>query len=159
MRYPAALSYTPARSRWYACLALLITIILIAFVAINTGASGLFSLKNSLLSAAVAAVSIWLLHDAWRQPRGQLHYSQGQWRWQREGGEIAGTLRLHLDLQNYLLVSLHTQHGNNSFLSKTTQWFHLEARQVDQAAGHVAWAQLRRAVFAQVEPSHEAVVI
>jgi hypothetical protein len=159
MRYPAALSYTPARSRWYGCLVLLITIILIAAAAINTGAGGLFSLKNSLFSVAAVAVSMWLLHDAWKQPRGQLHYSQGQWSWQLADREIAGTLRLHLDLQNYILVSLHAQHSNNSFLSKTTQWFHLEARQVDQAAGHVAWGQLRRAVHAQVEPSHEAVAI
>ncbi len=155
MRYPPAIAYLPARSRVYCVVAMLVTIILIALCAISMPANGHFSFKNSLLMGFATAVCLWLLHDAWRHPRGRLHYAQGQWIWQLGPQEIAGTLHLHLDLQNYLLVSFAAQHGNASFLSKTTQWFHLEARQVDPAT----WGKLRRAFHAQVEPSHEAVAL
>jgi hypothetical protein len=155
MRYPPAIRYAPVRSGVYCVVVMLIAIILIATYSYFMPVNGHFSLKNSFFFLLVALVCLWLLHDAWKQPLGQLHYAQGQWSWQREGQAIAGTLRLHLDLQNYVLVSFAAQHSNNSFLFKTTQWFHLEARQVDPTT----WGKLRCAIHAQVEHSHEAVAL
>ena len=106
-------------------------------------------------------VSLWLLHDAFHKPRGQLHYAQGVWTWQLETQEIPGTLHLHFDLQSYMLVSFVALHENKSLLPKTTQWFHLEAGYFKLAGGSSDWAALRRAVHASAsvhtEPAHEAV--
>ena len=155
MRYPPAIRYTPERSGVHLAMAALIATILVALCAYFMPANGQFSLKKGLFVVLAALTCLWLLHDAWKQPRGQLHYAQGQWTWQREGQDIAGTCVLHLDLQNYMLVSFAVQHSDNSSLFKTIQWFHLEARQVDPAI----WGKLRRAVHARVEPSHEAVAL
>jgi hypothetical protein len=155
MRYPPAIRYTPVRSGVYLLVAVLIATILIALCAYFMPANGHFSLKKGFFVVVAAWVCLWLLHDAWKRPLGQLHYAQGQWVWQQGGQNIAGTCALHLDLQSYLLVSFVAQHSRNSLLFKTTQWFHLEARRVDP----MTWGKLRRAVHAQVEPSHEAVAL
>ncbi len=155
MRYPPALSYTPQRSRVYASVVALITIILIALCVDFIPASGHFSLKNSVFLLLTAAVSLWLVYDAYRKPRGHLHYAQGVWTWQLENQEIAGTCALHVDLQTYMLVSFVACQENSRHLSKTTQWFHLEA---GQFANSSHWAALRRAVYSPAQPAYEAVV-
>jgi hypothetical protein len=159
MRYPPALSFTPGRSRVYLAVAILIAINLIALCAHFTTVSSHFSLKTGLWMLFAAASIIWLLIDAGKRPRGQLAYAQGQWTWRHADQEIQGTCALHVDLQNYMLVSFvpsadaHLPRTGISLIK--TQWFHLEARHVDPAAGLLAWQALRRAVHAQVEPSHE----
>jgi hypothetical protein len=161
MRYPPALSYTPQRSQVYASAAVLVTIVLIALCAYSIPASGHFSFKNGLFMGLAVAASLWLLFDAYRKPRGQLHYAQGVWTWQLESQEIPGTLHLHVDLQTYMLVSFAALHENKSLLPKKKQWFHLEAGHFKSAGGSSDWAALRRAVHVSVsvraEPAHEAV--
>jgi hypothetical protein len=159
MRYPPALSFTPARSRVYGAVACIATIILIALCLYSIRANSLFSIKDSVWVGFCACVSAWLLYDAWRAPRGQLVWAQGQWHLQLNGESVAGTLRLHFDLQQYMLVSFVPSAPGHSaitgFFQITTQWFHLEARHVDPAAGPSGWLALRRAVYAAVVPTHE----
>jgi hypothetical protein len=155
MRYPPALIYTPGRSRVYLVVACGVTMILIALCAHSVPATGQFGLKNVALMLLSACAAIWLLRDAWAQPRGQLHYAQGQWLYAQESQETVGTLQLHLDLQSYMLVSFLPQQPSGRFFLKTTQWFHLEATQIDPAAGKAAWLALRRAVLAASEHSLE----
>ncbi len=157
MRYPPAITFTPGRSRVYGAVAVLITLILIVLCAVFISGTGLFSFKNGLFCFAAAAVSLWLLRDAWRKPLGRLHYAQGQWQLQLNDREVAGTCALHLDLQRYMLVSFTAQHSNNRFSIPTTQWFHLEARQIDHATRAQVWGALRRAVYAPAELADEAV--
>ncbi len=107
--------------------------------------------------------ALWLLRDAFRSPHGQLHFAQGQWQVRLDGEPIAGTLRLQLDLQNYMLVSFAPHAPNQApahqsatgFFRIKTQWFHLEARHVDPATGPSGWLALRRAVHAGPQPNHE----
>lgn len=160
MRYPPALTFTPRASWVYRSTALLIAMILIASCAISMPASGHFSLKSVVLAALAACASVWLLRDAWRRPQGSLHYAQGQWCWLHHGETTMGTLRLHFDLQTYMLVSFTAHSVQHKLFQTTTQWFHLEARHADPAAspaGAGAWAALRRAVYSPMEPADEAV--
>jgi hypothetical protein len=123
------------------------------------GGNGRFSIQNGIWILFASACIIWLLIDAGRRPRGQLAYAQGQWVWRHTDQEIQGTLRLHFDLQPYMLVSFVPSTAAYSLKTGIfpikTQWFHLEARHVDPAAGLLAWQALRRAVHAQVEHGHE----
>jgi hypothetical protein len=158
MRYPPALTFTPRASWTYRGMALAATIILIASCAVFMPANGQFSFKNSIFLALAAFASLWLLRDAWKRPQGNLYYAQGQWHWLHEDREIAGTLRLHLDLQNYMLVSFRAHSAHNRLFQTTTQWFHLEARHADHAVSQAqAWGALRRAVYSPMEPNDEAV--
>ncbi len=110
-------------------------------------------------------VPVWLLRDAWREPQGQLHFNQGQWLWRQTSQEstasdLPGTLRLHLDLQSYMLVSFSAHTNKKQFFPIRTPWFHLEGRQTHPAAG-AQWLALRRAVLASptvqgVDPIDEA---
>jgi hypothetical protein len=160
MRYPPAICHTPVRSRVYLMVVLLIAIILIASCVYSMPANGHFSFKNSLLLMLSLIASLWLLRDACKPPGGQVQYAQGQWVWQREGLETAGTLRLHLDLQSYLLVSFVDHHHNHNRLQLTkTQWFHLEARHLHHVANSSSWTALRRAVHAQVKSGYETVAV
>jgi hypothetical protein len=159
MRYPPALTFTPGSSGVHRLFASAFTIILIALCAYFITVNGLFNLKNSAFALLCLCLATWLLLDAWRKPRGQLQFSQGQWIWLHADQEIQGTLRLHLDLQTYMLVSfapsaLASQRRTGFFPIKT-QWFHLEARHADPAARSQCWLALRRAVHAQVAHSHE----
>ncbi len=166
MRYPPAISITPAASRVYRVAAALIAIILIALYAGFITANGLFNLKSSVLATLALLISLWLMWDAWliwllphRAGKEQLHFAEGLWTLQRGDAQIPGTLRLHFDLQRYMLVSFATcsqTHPNTTgFFRITTQWFHLEARQLDPATSFLSWSALRRAVFAAAEPVHE----
>jgi hypothetical protein len=159
MRYPPALRYTPAASNVYRCVACLFTIILIANYLYLACGKGIFYSYNwawLLLTAAAVAFLQW---DAWRSPRGQLEFSQGQWVWQQADQAVQGTFRLHLDLQSYMLLSFApsapTHPPTKGFLPIKTQWFHLEARHVDSTASPTSWQALRRAVLTQWVPSHE----
>lgn len=110
--------------------------------------------------ALAGLASAWLLFDAWKKPKGSLHYAQGQWLWLNDDKEIAGTLRLHLDLQSYMLVSFTAHTAQDKLFQTKTQWFHLEARHADHAAPPAqaeAWLALRRAVYSPMEPTDEAV--
>ncbi|MBS7808946.1 hypothetical protein [Variovorax sp. PCZ-1] len=162
MRYPPALTFTPSASWAYRAFALLITLILIASCAVFIPANGHFSLKIMAYLALAAGASGWLLHDAWKKPRGSLHYAQGQWHHLQDQREIPGTLGLHIDLQAYMLVSFRAHSANNRLFHTTTQWFHLEARHLDHAAqapAHAgAWSKLRRAVHSPMGSADEAVV-
>jgi hypothetical protein len=160
MRYPPALRFTPRASWVYGAMALLITIIFIAACAVSMPASGSFSCKSGIFMALAGLSSAWLLFDAWKKPKGSLHYAQGQWHWAHESQEIAGTLRLHLDLQSYMLVSFKTHSTQKQLFQTKTQWFHLEVRHADHAASPAhaeAWLALRRAVYSPMEPADEAV--
>jgi hypothetical protein len=165
MRYPPALSFTPGRSRVYLAVATLIAIIFIALCAYFVPGNSHFSPKNGIWMLLAAASILWLLMDAGKRPRGQLAYAQGQWVWRHADHEIQGTLRLHFDLQTYMLVSFVPSAAahppKTGIFPIKTQWFHLEARRADQGAalaslaGLPSWQALRRAVHAQVAPSHE----
>jgi hypothetical protein len=159
MRYPPSISIRPARSRVYGLFASVLAIILIALSAYFIRASELFDLKYSLLAALMLASSAWLLHDAWRKPdaaRWQWVFSDGLWmQCSPEGLQIPGTLRLHLDLQTYMLASFVPSLPAQPFFLRTTQWFHLEASQEDFASHPQRWAALRRAVQAPRERDHE----
>jgi hypothetical protein len=157
MRYPPALTFTPRASWVYRAMALGAAIILIAACAVFMPASSQFSLKNSLFLALAAFASILLLRDAWKRPIGCLHYAQGQWHWLHQDQEIAGTLRLHLDLQSYMLMSFTAHTAQYKLFQTTTQWFHLEARHTDHAANLGVWLVLRRAIHSPMEPTDEAV--
>ncbi len=171
MRYPSAISITPVASHVYRVVATLIAIILIATCANSITGSGLFGLKNSLLIAFTLLITLWLMWDAWalgllhRRSKGdQLHFANGLWTLQYGDTLSHGTLRLHLDLQSYLLVSFQTSlpalsaapSSLTRFFPTTAQWFHLEARHFHPAAARAqCWLALRRAVHAKVAPAHE----
>lgn len=157
MRSPPYAQIELGPSRVCRAWAMAIALLLIALCALSIRAEGHFSFKITLWLACCAGVIAWLLHDAWRQRSGQLQYSQGQWFWQNEASGVAGTLRVHLDLQSYILVSFTEQHRNRPFLSPTTTWFHLEARHAAPAFGPASWQAVRRAVYASAGPEHEAV--
>jgi hypothetical protein len=143
----------------YLVIAMLFAINIIAICLYSIPAIGHFDLKNGLWVLLAVMSVAWLWSDAIKRPRGQLMYSQGQWAWRDADRDIQGTLRLHLDLQIYMLVSFapsaSAQRLKTEFFPIKTQWFHLEARHVDPAARQPSWQGLRRAVHAQVEPSHE----
>ena len=159
MRYPPALTFTPARSRVYGFVACTAAIILVAICLYSIRANSPFSLSFGAWIGLCVGVTAWLLHDAWRAPCGQLVWAQGQWHLQLNGESVAGTLCLHFDLQQYMLVSFvpcaQADRAKTDFLRITTQWFHLEARHVDPAAGPSGWLALRRAVYAAAVPKHE----
>jgi hypothetical protein len=159
MRYPPALQYTLAASVIYRCVACFFAIILIANYIYLAGGKGVFYSYNWAWMLLTACVVVFLQWDAWRSPRGQLQFSQGQWVWQQAGQEIQGTLRLHLDLQAYMLVSFVQSAPalvpTASFIPIKTQWFHLEARHTAPAVSPTGWLALRRAVHAQAVPTHE----
>lgn len=148
MRYPPAVTYALGASRVHRGIACGITIILIALCAQPVGANGRFDLINIAWLVLASAAIIWLLRDAWRPQTGSLRYAQGQWFWACGEEDIAGTCALHLDLQGYVLVSFKPHTIDNKPFSKRTQWFHLEARREDPAAGLHAWLALRRALHA-----------
>jgi hypothetical protein len=156
MRYPPALTYTPGVSWVYrvvaTVIACLIAIVMIAVYADSMPATGHFSFKSGAWMLLSAFISLWLLWDAYTRPRGQLQYAQGQWHWLHDSQETAGTCALHLDLQSYMLVSFVPHQPQKKFFRTTTQWFHLEARHADPAAGLPAWLALRRAVYAPAAP-------
>lgn len=147
MRYPPAVTTPLGTSRVYQSFVLIVTIILIALFVYSMPASGYFSLKNSAVSLLSLIAVVGLLCDAWRKPKGVLHYAHGQWEWQLGDRQLAGTLRLHLDLQCYMLVSFVPIAQSHPFFP-TTQWFHIEAWP-SQADNHASvWLALRRAVYA-----------
>jgi hypothetical protein len=121
--------------------------------------NGYFSFQRGIWILLAGACCIWLLYSACQRPRGQLAYTQGQWAWRIADQEIRGTLRLHFDLQIYMLVSFVpsaiAHSPKTGIFPIKTQWFHLEARHVDSAAGLPNWHALRLAVHAQVAPPHE----
>jgi hypothetical protein len=158
MRYPPAVTFTPRASWVYRGMALAVTIILIAAGAVFFPATSHFSSKNIVFLVLAAFAILWLLRDAWKRQKGSLHYAQGQWHLFHEDQEIAGTLRLHLDLQSYMLVSFTAHSAQYKLFQTTTQWFHLEARHADHAVSQAqAWGALRRAVYSPMEPTDEAV--
>ena len=156
MRYPPAVTFTPGVSWVYRVFAVLNTILLIALCAVLAGGNGQFSIRNTMPMALAGLACIWLAQDAFRRPPGSLRYAQGQWYWLSADQEFAGTCVLHLDLQSYILVRFTKQPATRSLFSKATQWFHLEARHEDPAAGIAngiadgrdAWMALRRALHA-----------
>lgn len=156
MRSPPNAQIDLGPSWVYRSLAAGVALLLIALCVVFIRAEGLFSLKVTLWLACSLVVMAWLLRDAWRQRTGQLQFSQGQWLWQNGANQVAGTLRVHLDLQDYILVSLIPLHSKSRFLSLTTTWFHLEARHASSAFGPASWPAVRRAVYALSGPEHEA---
>lgn len=157
MRYPPPITIRLQSSRVYTAFAVLMAIILIAVWAVFIWARAQFGILELALALGVAAACLALWRDALRQPEGQLQYAQDAWLWHTEGRELAGTLRVHLGLQGYLLVSLAEHRGVLSISNTTMQWFHLEAKQIEQAAGSGAWVAMRRAVYG-AGPPHETVV-
>jgi hypothetical protein len=165
MRYPTAFSFTPGRSRVYLTVVGSITIILIALCAYSMPAGGHFRLQNGVWMLFAAVCIIWLLIDALRRPRGQLVYAQGRWARRIADQQIEGTLRLHLDLQNYILASFEPSadagQSTTGIFSIKTQWFHLEARHADHgvalasSASQPSWQALRCAVHAPGASHHE----
>ncbi len=153
MRYPPAMTFTPAASWVYRSVACLVTLILIALYAVSAMADGLFSLKSGVFLMLALMASCWLLRDAWKRPQGSLHFAQGQWCARVSEQEIVGTCTLHLDLQAYMLVSFRAHPSDNKHLVPRTQWFQLEARHEDPAAGKQAWLSLRRALYASTAPT------
>jgi hypothetical protein len=154
MRYPPAVTVQLRRSRWYGAFAVLLASVLIALYAVWTSASGRFDLENAAWMLGAVSAACALLYDAFKTVDGQLSYSQGQWVWRSSGGrgsagsEVTGTLRMHLDLQRYMLVSLSAQPTTTHFSYSTVHWFHLEASCIDKHAGSGTWLALRRAIFA-----------
>jgi hypothetical protein len=86
----------------------------------------------------IAAIA-WAVWDAWRPHRGALHYAAGEWVLAQGDVESQGTIRVEIDLQNYLLVRF-TQRGHQPHTHP--QWLHLESRHGQD------WLALRRALFA-----------
>jgi hypothetical protein len=177
MRYPPAIAITPAGSHMYRAAASVITIILIALCAYFIKGSSHFDSGKLLVVGLMLVVASWLMWDAWaswllpqRAHQDQLHYANGLWTLRKDRGQnqqtpdtqgAHGTLRLHLDLQSYLLVSFQTnlpptsplQSALARFFPTTTQWFHLEARHFHPAATTApSWLALRRAVHASQAP-------
>jgi hypothetical protein len=131
---------------------------MIAICAVFIREKGLFSLKIGLFCVLLTVADLGLLHDAWKAPEGSLRYSQGHWTWLRPAKEETGTLRAHLDLQDYMLVSFTPHSRHNSFFSISRTWFHLEAQHAEPASGPASWHALRRAVYAPAADMDEAVV-
>jgi hypothetical protein len=162
MRYPPSLRFELRASRIYRAVACLVAIFIIANYLYSASGNLQFSLKNLVLGLCSACAALWLVCDAWKRPKGSLHYAQGQWHWLDENQEIRGTCALHLDLQSYMLVSFSAQSAKLRFFQTTTQWFHLEARHAHHAASPAhaeAWLALRRAVYSPMEPADEAVAV
>jgi hypothetical protein len=168
MRYPPALRW-PLQSAWsYRGFSLLIsgliTTILIANYVDFVPGSEPFFYKKAVLSVLGLLVMAWLLWDAWHAREGELVYAQGQWLLRQHGQEIPGTLRLHLDLQNYMLASFEQnqlQPANKKWkralqwmfkpslrlhsatFSATNMWVHLEPWQSGATSGaRPAWPSL-----------------
>jgi hypothetical protein len=157
MRFPPALVFTPAASRVYRVVAVAVALYLIAICVHLARATAGFDFKNLALAGFCFGVLVWLLRDAWRQPRVQLRYAQGQWFCVEGEQEWPGTLRVHLDLQSYLLVRFVPAQHNNSLDRRTSVWFHLEARHARLSPAPGAWLALRRAVYALDVADHESV--
>jgi len=156
MKSPKSIHIEPRRSRVHGCVVVALTIILIALSAYLMPGYGSFGVKNGLWMAAAALVTVWAWASAWQLPAGQLHFAQGQWTWRRAAQELPGTLHLHLDLQNYMLVRFLPNRLNRSLFgsifSTTAPWFHLEARHFSNIAQLAenpasAWSDVRRAVY------------
>jgi hypothetical protein len=157
MRYPPPITISLQSSRVYTVFAVLVAITLLAIWAVFIWSGAQFGISELAWALGVAAVSLALWRDAIRQPVGQLQYAQGPSLWHTAGRQSAGTLRVFLDLQGSLLVSLAAHRGVLSISNTTMQWFHLEAKQIEKAAGSEAWVALRRAVYGARTP-HETVV-
>jgi hypothetical protein len=147
---------------------MLIAIISIAITLDFIPTHGHFLFRKLFLSSVGMLVAAWLLWDAWRQPTGELVYSQGQWLLQENGQDITGTLHLHLDLQTYMLARFEQGQPQVVQLSKkkwkralqwmfksgakshrTSLWVHLEPWQGQTSSqSNVDWTSLRRAVYA-----------
>ncbi|KAB2905214.1 MAG: hypothetical protein F9K35_01995 [Burkholderiaceae bacterium] len=94
-----------------------------------------------------AAAALWLacvtvaLHFTARLPQGDLVWDGGLWRFEGAGTrDAAGVLRVHMDGQSHLLLSLREATG-------TVRWFWLERRMQPER-----WDDLRRAVYSRPRP-------
>ena len=152
MRYPTALHITPGRSVVYSSIAFFLTIFLIATCLYFIRASNPFGIKSIVFLILCSWAAAWLIYDTRRVSQGHLYYAQGQWGWlkDRENSETShqtrGTLRIHLDLHKYLLVSFVAHQSSASFFKTTTQWFHLEERRISVWPPQADWSDVRRAL-------------
>jgi hypothetical protein len=156
MKSPNSIHIEPRRSVVHVCAVVALAIILIAIYVYLMPGNGSFGVKNGLWMAAAALVTVWAWASTWQLPTGQLHFAQGQWTWCRAAQELPGTLHLHLDLQNYMLVRFQPNRLNRflfgSIFSTTAPWFHLEARHFSATAQSAenptsTWSNVRRAVY------------
>jgi hypothetical protein len=119
--------------------------LLIATGAIFYGAAHSFGLDVAMMFSVAALAMVWGGYDAWRSRQGALHYAAGEWVLALGEHESQGTLRVVLDLQNYLLVRF-TPSGDKQAISQhlkiKAQWLHLESGYGQD------WPALRRALYA-----------
>ena len=92
----------------------------------------------ALLWLACTATALWFVASL---PEGALAWDGAAWCFEAGGRPAAGgTLRVHMDAQSYLLVSLQGS-------GRSVQWLWLERR---MQPGR--WADLRRAVYSRPRP-------
>jgi toxin CptA len=138
MHSAPSVSYPVGRSRFQgACLALVLLISAVTgwlwldATAVPGWRMGVFCVV--WLMTGVAAIHAW-----WVTPQGNLSLDGQEWHWKTADEVRSGLLRVHLDLQGTLLLSLETPLHSRVWL-----WPERHA----QAA---RWLALRQAVFSRV---------
>lgn len=91
---------------------------------------GLFAM--TLLGVCIVAGEVWR-----RSPRGSLRWDGQVWSWTSGDVSVCGALRVHFDLQFFLVLSLRPDRGARLWL-----W----PQRTDEVA---LWNALRRAVFSR----------
>jgi hypothetical protein len=156
VKTPPSASIRLGASVVYRGVVVLLAAVLIAAYALFHWPTGSFVFNfgtPAVLMALYAMAAIaWAVWDAWRPRRGALHYAAGEWVLALGDVESQGTIRVEVDLQNYLLVRFMPQRPVSSLneihstaaqqLSTHPQWLHLENRHGQD------WLALRRALFA-----------
>jgi hypothetical protein len=160
MDSPPAATIRLGVSWWYRAMVGGATALLVVGFATLHGASNPWGGVTAVAWGAAGFAMAWAWWDAWRAPKGALHYAAGDWVLARNGAEAMGTLHVVIDLNVYLLVKFIPQDaGLHNYSINMPQspalWLHLEPRNVRgaqkpntaqlQAAD---WLALRRAVFA-----------
>jgi hypothetical protein len=147
VKTPPAASIRLGASVVYRAVVVLLATVTIAAYAIFHWPTGYFLINFGtpavlMLLCGIAAIA-WAVWDAWRPRRGALHYAAGEWVLAQGDVESQGTIRVEIDLQNYLLVRFIPQGLAAANQAPThSQWLHLESRHGQD------WLALRRALFA-----------
>jgi hypothetical protein len=159
VKTPPAASIRLGASRWYQVAVGLMGLALVAACAIFYLLAPGLKMQWMLIGIVAALALAWAVRDAGRPVQGALHYAQGEWVLARGDTETQGTLRVALDLQNYMLVrftaaplsALPQPAGVRPQPRITTLWLHLERQYVAPVGPQgyaLPWAAMRRAVYA-----------
>ncbi len=137
MHNAPALTYVVGRSRAYACLVVLIALVMTAVGVLWLGQMAEAGWRAWLYVWTSLATLLFAVWHGSRLPRGSLHWDGQAWSWSSTGPARAVTLRVHADFLSGFVLGLHDEDGKRFWL-----W---------PERGHdpMYWSALRRAVFSR----------